>query len=219
MWKSLADLCQSSKAWKEGQPWECGCRDVEASHLRDGCPWTCHTSDDRLTISQMRSSCPTREGHEQDGQAHHPSEGPSDRTHRLSPINIQRHIVLDEETPADVMAKSWQEAEKWERSEIDAAKHHKEAVDWLIQAATEVVEFTKANNLLRQEIINAENELSRTVQDKNSCYCIQKAGLNTEACLTSCKGNLTCAPEHLCWSVQVREYCPTPHTHGPEWGL
>ena len=27
-----------------------------------------------------------------------------------------------------------------------------------------------------------------------------------------CKGNLTYAPEHLCWSVQVREYCPTPHT-------
>ena len=28
----------------------------------------------------------------------------------------------------------------------------------------------------------------------------------------SCKGNLTYALEHLCWSVQVREYCPTPHT-------
>ena len=27
-----------------------------------------------------------------------------------------------------------------------------------------------------------------------------------------CKGNLTYAPEHLCWSMQVREYCPTPHT-------
>ena len=33
-----------------------------------------------------------------------------------------------------------------------------------------------------------------------------------EACLARCKGNLTYALEHLCWSVQVREYCPTPHT-------
>ena len=33
---------------------------------------------------------------------------------------------------ADVMAKSQQEVEKWEWLENDAAKHHKEALDWLI---------------------------------------------------------------------------------------
>ena len=83
--------------------------------------------------------------------------GLSNKSHRLSPINIQRHIVLDEETPAEVMAKSWQEAEKWEKSEDDAVKHHKEALDQLIQAATEAVEFAKANNLSRQEIMDTEN--------------------------------------------------------------
>ena len=62
---------------------------------------------------------------------------------------MQRHTFLDEETPANVMAKSQQEAEKWEWSENDAVKHHKEALDQLIQAATEAVDFTKVNNLLR----------------------------------------------------------------------
>ena len=49
----------------------------------------------------------------------------------------------------------------------------------------EAVEFAKANKLLRQEVINAENELAKAVQAKNSCYHIQKAGLNAEACITS----------------------------------
>ena len=95
----------------------------------------------------MRSSHSTREGCEQDGQVHHPSEEPNNRSHRLSPLNIQRQTVLDEETPANVTAKSQQEAEQWEWLENDAAKHHKEALDWLIQAAVDAVEFAKANNL------------------------------------------------------------------------
>ena len=44
---------------------------------------------------------------------------------------------LDEETPADIVAKSRREAERWERLENDAAKHHKEALDHMIQAAAE----------------------------------------------------------------------------------
>ena len=38
----------------------------------------------------------------------------------------------------------------------------------MIQAAEEVVEHTKTNNLSRQEVINAENELAKAVQAKNS---------------------------------------------------
>ena len=30
-----------------------------------------------------------------------------------------------------------------------------------------------------------ENKLDKAVQAKNSCYCVQKVGLNTEACMTS----------------------------------
>ena len=82
------------------------------------------------------------------------------------------------------MAESQQEAEKSEQSENDAAKHNKEALDWLIQAVMEVVEFAKANNLLRWEIIDAEDKLTKAVQAKNSHYCIQKAGLDAEACIT-----------------------------------
>ena len=83
------------------------------------------------------------------------------------------------------MAKSQQEAERWEQLENDAAKHHREALDQLIQATVEVVEFAKVNNLLRWEIINVENELAKVVQAKNSCYHVQRAGLKTEACMTS----------------------------------
>ena len=61
------------------------------------------------------------------------------------------------------MAKSQQEAKCWEQLENDTAKHHREALDCVIQAAAEVVEFTKANNLSRQEVINAENELAKAV--------------------------------------------------------
>ena len=69
--------------------------------------------------------------------------------------------------------------------ENDAAKHHRKALDHVIQVAAEVVEYTKANNLLRQEVINAENEVAKAVQAKNSHYQVQKVGLNAEACITS----------------------------------
>ena len=69
--------------------------------------------------------------------------------------------------------------------ENDAAKHHREALDHVIQAAVEAVEFAKANNLSRQEVINTENELAKAVQAKNSHYQVQKAGLNAEAHITS----------------------------------
>ena len=68
------------------------------------------------------------------------------------------------------MAKSQQEAECWEQLENDAVKHHREALDCMIQVAVEVVEFTKANNLLRREVINTENERAKAVQAKNSHY-------------------------------------------------
>ena len=54
----------------------------------------------------------------------------------------------------------------------------------MIQAAEEVVEHAKANNLSRQEVIDAENELAKAVQAKDSQYQVQKAGLNTEAHIT-----------------------------------
>ena len=83
------------------------------------------------------------------------------------------------------MAKSWWEAECWERSEDDAAKHHRKVLDRMIQAAEEAVEYAKTNNLLRQEVIDAENELAKAVQAKNSRYWVQKVGLNAEAHITS----------------------------------
>ena len=55
----------------------------------------------------------------------------------------------------------------------------------MTQAAEEAVEYAKTNNLLRQEVIDTENELARAVQAKNSCYQVQKVGLNAEACITS----------------------------------
>ena len=55
----------------------------------------------------------------------------------------------------------------------------------MIQAAEEVVEYAKANNLSRQEVMDAENELAKAVQAKNSRYQVQKAGVNTEAHITS----------------------------------
>ena len=55
----------------------------------------------------------------------------------------------------------------------------------MIQAAEEVVEHAKINKLLRQEVIDAKNELAKAVQAKNSQYRLQKAGLNTEARIAS----------------------------------
>ena len=134
-------------------------------------------------VSPQKDSCPAREGREQDGQVHHPSNEPNDRSQRLSPQHSQRN--LDEETLVDVVAKSQWEAEHWEQLENDAAKHHRKALDHVIQAAEEVVEYAKMNNLSRQEVIDTENELANAVQPKNSYYWVQKAGLNTEAHITS----------------------------------
>ena len=47
-------------------------------------------------------------------------------------------------------------------------KHHRKALDRMIQAAEEAVEHTKSNNLSRQEVIDTENELAKAVQVKNS---------------------------------------------------
>ena len=55
----------------------------------------------------------------------------------------------------------------------------------MIQAAEEAVEHAKRNNLSRQEVIDAENELAKAVQAKNSQYRVQKVGLNTEARIAS----------------------------------
>ena len=55
----------------------------------------------------------------------------------------------------------------------------------MIQAAEEAVEHAKRNNLLRQEVIDAENELAKAVQAKNSQYQVQKVGLNAEAHIAS----------------------------------
>ena len=75
---------------------------------------------------------------------------------------------LDEETPVDAVTRSWWEAKHWEQSENDTGKHHRKARDHVIQAAEEAVEHAKNNNLLRQEVIDAENELAKAVQAKNS---------------------------------------------------
>ena len=83
----------------QGMEEGCSCRDV-AIQLQ-----THHTSNDGPGPSWRRTLHPTREGCEQDGQVHHPSEEPNDRSHRPS-LSIQRHTVLDEQTPANVMAKS-----------------------------------------------------------------------------------------------------------------
>ena len=45
---------------------------------------------------------------------------------------------------------------------------HRKALDRMIQAAEEAVEHAKNNNLLRQEVIDTENELAKAVQAKNS---------------------------------------------------
>ena len=85
----------------------------------------------------------------------------------------------------DAVARSRREAERWEQSENDTGKHHGKALDHVIQAGEEAVECTKRNNLLREEVIDTENELAKAVQAKNSQYQVQKAGLNTEAHIAS----------------------------------
>ena len=119
-----------------------------------------------MGLPPQRDSRPIREGCKQDGPIHHLSNEPDDRSQRVSPQNSQRN--LDEETPVDVMARSQREAKHWEQSENDAAKCHRKALIRMIQAAEEAVEYAKTNNLLRQEVINSENELAKAVQAKNS---------------------------------------------------
>ena len=97
---SIADLCQHVKALRERHSKQ----DAETSHLRESQSQTHHTRDDELGSSHQKDLCPAREGREQDGQIHHPSNEPNDRSQRLSPQYSQRN--LDEETLVDVVAKS-----------------------------------------------------------------------------------------------------------------
>ena len=151
----------------------------ETSHSWDSRLQTHHTRNDELGLNPQRDSRPTKERHIEGGPLCRPPNEPNDRSQRLSPQNSQRD--LDEETPVDAVARSWREAECLEQSENDTAKRHRKALDHMIQAAEEVVEHAKRNNLSRQEVIDAENELARAVQAKNSWYQVQKAGLNVEA--------------------------------------
>ena len=80
--------------------------------MRDGWLQTHHTRNDKLGLKPQRDSHPIREGCEQDGLTHCPSNGPDDRSQKLSPQNSQRN--LDEETLVDAVARSQQEAERWE---------------------------------------------------------------------------------------------------------
>ena len=111
---------------------------AETSRSRDGQSQTHHTRNDESGLNPQRDSRPTKEGCEQDGPLCHPSNEPNDRSKRLSPQHSQRD--LDKETPVDTMTRSRREAEHWEQSENDAAKHHRKALDHVIQAAEEAVE-------------------------------------------------------------------------------
>ena len=84
----------------------------ETSCSRDGWSQTCHTRNDESGLTPQRDSHPIREGHEQDGPLQHPSNGPDDRSQRLSPQHSQRD--LDEETLGDTVARSRREAKRWE---------------------------------------------------------------------------------------------------------
>ena len=167
------------KAWKRARSE----RGVETSRSCNGRSQTRHTRNDEPGLTPHKDARPEQEGREQDGPLHRPSNEPDDRDQRMSPQNIQRN--LDEETPAEVVAKLQREAECWEWPENDAAKHHKEALDRVIQAAAEALKDTRENNLSRGEVIRAENELAKAVQAKNSRYRVHKAGLNAEARITS----------------------------------
>ena len=179
MQASIANLHQYINTLRESRRKQ----GTETSCLWDGWSQICHTRDDELGLPPQKDSYPVREWHEQYGPIHCPSNEPDDRSQRLSPQNSQRN--LDKETLVDIVAKSQWEAKHWEWSENDTAKRHRKALDHMIQAAEEAVEYSKTNNLSRQEVINAENELAKAVQAKNSWYWVQKAGLNTEAHIAS----------------------------------
>ena len=76
----------------------------ETSCSRDGWLQTHHTRNDESGLNPQRNSHLTREGREQDGPPHRPSNEPNDRPKRLSPQHIQRD--LDEETPVDAVTRS-----------------------------------------------------------------------------------------------------------------
>ena len=113
---------------------------AETSRSQDGQSQTRHTRNDESGLNPQRDSRPTREGREQD-------DGPE----RLSPQYSQRN--LDKETLVDSVTRSQQEAKCWERLENDAAKRHRKALDCVIQAAEEVVEHAKNNNLDRKSVV------------------------------------------------------------------
>ena len=76
MQDSVVDLRQSMKVWKERwSKW-----DAETSRLWDGWLQTHHTRDDEPGLSHPKDLCSAREGHEQDGQVHRPSNEPNDRS-------------------------------------------------------------------------------------------------------------------------------------------
>ena len=70
---------------------------AETSSSRDGQSQTHHTRNEESGLNPQRDSRPMREGHEQDGPLHRPSNEPYDRPERLSPQHSQRD--LDKETP------------------------------------------------------------------------------------------------------------------------
>ena len=100
MQASIANLHQHINVLKKS----CRKRGAETSHSRDSWSQTCHTQDDELGLTPQKGSRPVREGREQDGPIHHPSNEPNDRSQRLSPQNSQRN--LDEEILVDIMARS-----------------------------------------------------------------------------------------------------------------
>ena len=77
---------------------------TETSHSQDGQSQTHHTRNDESGLNPQRDSHPTKEGREQDGPPHRPSNEPNDRPERLSPQHSQRD--LDKETPVDAVTRS-----------------------------------------------------------------------------------------------------------------
>ena len=100
MQASIANLYQHINTLRKS----CRKQGAETSCLGDGGLQTHHTRDDKLGLPPQTDSHPIREGREQDGPIHHPSNVPNDRSKRLSPQNSQRN--LDEETPVDIVARS-----------------------------------------------------------------------------------------------------------------
>ena len=99
MQASIASLNQRINALRKSYQ-----KQGETSHSQDSRSQTRHTRNDKSGLTPQRDSHPIREGCEQDGPTHCPSNGPDDRSQRLSPQNCQRN--LDEETPVDTMARS-----------------------------------------------------------------------------------------------------------------